>query len=272
LDISRELKNEFLSQDLPKIFKYKFEKSDDKFSKEYFEENQFGYADFDSEDFLSFNTDEQEIQTLLTPMIATESNGLIYPKIFGQVDDLSEKTDIGNLFKIGFVKNKSGDYEIDDETTVTGLNEYVVISEFDDVDSPTYSLTFGQPDTSLLQSSQSYWNLFRLFHQLTEEEKTRNGAKVVELYCYLNENDVSLLDLRRVIFINGVYYRLISIDNFNPLTSTPTKVRLLQIDAVRYDFTSNEIIYKQNQEGLKLLSTNREYLVQTNNNSNVPID
>lgn len=272
LDISREIKNNFLAEELPKVFKYRFENSPDRETKNFFESNDFGYADFDSEDFLSFNFDEQEIKTRLTPMISTETNGLVYPKIFGQTDDLSEKTDVGNVLKIGFVNNKNGYYQIDDETTVTDLNDYVVISEFDNVDSPTYSLTFGDAETTLNQSQPAFWNLFRLFHQLTEEEKTRKGAKVVELYCYLNENDISQLDLRRVVFINGVYYRIVSINNYNPLTSTPTKIELLQIDAVRFDFTSNEIIYKTNQGGFKLLSTNRNQLVTTNKNQNVPID
>jgi hypothetical protein len=271
LDVSRAIKNDYLADSLPIRFKYRFDKSDDLNSKEYFDENQIGYADFDSEVQVDFTTDEQEIKTALTPLIATETNGLIYPKIFAQEDELSEKTDIGKVLKIGFVNERNGAYFLTDDVSQTVQNRYIVLSEFDDVDSPTYSLTFDDAPTTLLQTSPSYWNLFRLFHQLTEEEKTRKGAKIVELWIYLDENDISQLDIRRVVFVNNVFYRIVSIDAFNPLTNSPTKVKLLQIESVKYDFTSNEIIYKMNQGFINLLSTNKNEPIQTNKNKYVQI-
>ena len=83
---------------------------------------------------------------------------------------------------------------------------------------------------------------------------------------------IAELDLRRVIFINGTYYRLVSIDSYNPLNYEPTKVKLLQIDNINYDYTSNDVIYKTLEGGVKVLSENRNGLVITNKNENVQIN
>jgi hypothetical protein len=272
LDVSRELKNLYLADELPKRFIYKFDKSEDVLSKRYFEENQEGYADYISEvPEVDLSRDDQEIKTKLTPLIAQESDGLIYPQFFAQDEGSTDKRSIKNFLKIGFVNKRQGAYFLTDQTGQNVQNEYIVCSEFDDPQAPTYSLTFGEPETDLPQTSPAYWNLFRLFHKLTEEEKTRKGAKIVEAFIYLNENDINQLDLRRVIFINQVYYRLVSIDNYDPTTSSPTKVKLLQIDVVKYDFTSNDIIYKQNQGFIKLLSNNKDQAIQTNKNKYVTV-
>lgn len=270
-DVSRLKKYDFLAEQLPKRFLYRFTNSDDRDVKQYQEANDFGYADFDSEVETDLTQQEQEIKTLLTPLIATqEPNGLIYPHIYTQDNVTDPKGDVGAVLKIGFVRKLQGFYQIEDSTGVTGLNEYIAVTEFDNPLDPVFTLTFGQPQTTLNQAKPAYWNLYRLFHQLTEEEKTRKGAKVVTLYVYLDENDIRQLDIRRVVFIDQVYYRIVKIENFNPLTNAPTKVQLLQIEAVKYDFTSNEIIYKiYTDNNRPVLATNRQELITTNANQNV---
>lgn len=271
-DASRKLINNFLADSLPSRFLYRFNKSEDVAVKKYFEVNQKGYADFDSEVDTNISIEEQTIKTELTPLKTTSQNELIYPLLFKQADNSTDKRSLGKTLKIAFISEQTGVYQIVDGAVNT-YTRYICASEFDDPIKPIYSLTFGPANTDLLQVQPAYWNLYRLFHQLTEEEKTKRGAKIVDLYIYLNENDIALLDLRRVVYINGVYYRIVQISNFNPLTNAPTRVKLLQIEAVKYDFTSNEIIYKNATDSgkAKLLATNTEEgeVITTNKNSNV---
>lgn len=274
LDVSRTKKYEFLSEKLPKNFLYRFQTSADRDVKKYQEANDFGYADFDSQVDTDLSQEDQTITTLLTPLIATqEANGLIYPHVYAQDNITDPKGNVGAVLKIGFVSKRSGFYQIEDPGGVTGLNEYVAVTEFDDPINPNFSLTFGDPQTTLNQNRPAYWNLYRLFHQLTEEERTRLGAKTATVYVYLDENDIRQLDIRRVVFIDQVYYRIVKIENFNPLTTAPTKVELIQIESVKYDFTSNEIIYKIMTDNYRpLLATNKNELITTNANQNVPTD
>jgi len=271
-DVSRQTTYDFLADTLPKRFRYKFGTSLDVDVKNYFDENDTGYADFDSEIDTELSQKDQEIKTQFTPLKAQEQNGLIYPRIFKQSEPTEPKQNLGAVLKIGFVKNLTGEYEIDDGTTVHALTNYVAVTEFDNPRKPTFTLTFGDADTDLLQDKAAYWNMYRLFHQLTEEEKTRKGAKVVTMYVNLNENDIRQLDLRRVVYVDQVYYRIVSIDSFNPLSSKPTRVKLLQIEHVKYDFTSNEIIYKSYNLEQPILATNNNEPIITNKNAYVQTD
>lgn len=267
-DVSRKKRFNFLADKLPQRYLYEMAKSDDVEIKNFFDINQVGYGDYDSEVPSDINTNEIKIKTTISPIKTTEQNGLIYPLLYKQENPLADKRGLGNLFKIAFVSEQIGYYEIDDGG-VNSLNRYICASEFDDPKKPIHALTFGPPLTSLLQTQSAYWNLYRLFHQLTEEEKTRKGAKVVSMFIYLDENDINQLDIRRVVYVSGVYYRIVQIVNFNPLTTKPTLVKLLQIEYVNYDFTSNEIIYKTMGADDRVLATNKNEPIITNTNKNV---
>ena len=268
-DVSRLKKFQYLAESLPKRFLYNFANSEDVEIKKFLDLNGVGYGDYISEVDINFTSTDQVIKTSLTPIKATLTNNLIYPLLYKQDNDLAPKESLGNLFKIAFVKELQGFYGVKENALVTTLDRYIYAGEFDDPLSPTHSLTFGVPDTSLLQSQAPYWNLWRLFHEQTENEQTKKGAKVVELYVYLNENDINQLDIRRVVFINNVFYRIVQIVNYNPLSNKPTQVKLLQIEAVQYDFTSNEIIYKTFDAEQRLISTNKNEPFISNINRNL---
>lgn len=271
LDVSRTIQNKFLADVLPKRYRYNFSESEDVLVKQFKEANNVGYADYTSEVPIDFTNSEEIVKTSLTPLISSqEDNGLIYPKLFTQDNPGDPKGDLGAVLKIGFVSKRPGYAVITDGVTPTSILEYIHVGEFDNPIDPTYSLTFGEALTSIPQQSPAYWTLYRLFHEQTEIEKTRKGAKLVTLWVYLNPNDIALLDLRRVVFINQVYYRIVQIKNYDPLKKQPTQVELLQIEAVKYDFTSNEIIYKTaSGDDLRILATNRNEPVNTNINENV---
>lgn len=268
-DVSRKKTFNFLADKLPQRYIYEMAKAEDVEIKNFFDLNEVGYGDYDSEVPSDINTNEIKIKTSISPIKATEQNGLIYPLLYKQEDENSEKRGLGNLFKIAFLSEQAGYWQLRQGGQLNGNNRYLCASEFDDPKKPIHALTFGTPATNLLQSQGAYWNLYRLFHKLTEEEKTRKGAKIVSMYIYLDENDINQLDIRRVVYVSGVYFRIVQISNFNPLTTAPTLVKLLQIEHVNYDFTSNEIIYKTMGASDPLLATNKNEPIITNTNKNV---
>lgn len=269
LDYAKLMTSDYLADKLPKLYKYMFSKSDDVLNK-IDNDADSPYADYDSPVNVDFSIKTQKIETVFAPLITQEKNGLQYPLEYVDNDGVKEK--LSAFLKIGFVSRQSGDWELRDQFAVINYaTQYLRISEFSDLINPNYSLTFGDADAKIQLNTFPYWNLYRLFHQLTEEEQTRDGSKIIEAYFNLNENDIAQLDLRRAWFVNGVYYRIISVDNFNPLTNASTKVKLLQIEQPRFDFTSNEMIYKMASYSTKVLTTNSTKLINTQQ-GNVQLD
>ena len=174
------------------------------------------------------------------------------------------KSECSQSLKLGFVSYETGSWSIKDKFgTVTNLTQYTKITEFDSVTNPNYSLTFGDANTKLDLLTKPYWNLYKLFHELTEKENTRKGSKIITAFFNLNENDIKELDLRVPWFVNGVYYRIVEIADFNPLLNASTKVSLLQVEQPKFDFTSNEMIYKMAETSTQVLTTNKNQIVTT---------
>ena len=267
LDLAQTINADYLADKLPQFYKYIFKTSSDNANVTWNNQNSIGYADFDSEVDIDFTNKEQKITTAFSPLIVQEKNGLYYPQEYG-LNNL-EKSTLGASLKLGFMTKQSGDWELRDELGGTqSLNEYWQIAEFDSITNPNYSLTYGTPSPFIPLNKSAYWNLWNLFHSLTEEEQTRSGSKEIVAYFNLNENDIAELDLRRAWFVNGVYFRLIEIAKFNPLSNGTTKVRLLQIETPFFDFTSNEIIYSnafKNNPNSRVLATTSGELVKTKN-------
>ena len=267
LDLAQTINADYLADKLPQFYKYIFKSSSDNANVTWNNQNSIGYADFDSEVDIDFTNKEQKITTAFSPLIVQEKNGLYYPQEYG-LNNL-EKSTLGASLKLGFMTKQSGDWELRDELGGTqSLDEYWQIAEFDSITNPNYSLTYGTPSPFIPLNKSAYWNLWNLFHSLTEEEQTRSGSKEIVAYFNLNENDIAELDLRRAWFVNGVYFRLIEIAKFNPLSNGTTKVRLLQIETPFFDFTSNEIIYSnafKNNPNSRVLATTSGELVKTKN-------
>ncbi len=267
VDRSKIRSSDYLADSLPRRYRYQFRVSDDVLNTNYNELNDLPYADYDSIVDVDFSTDDSAIPTIFSPLISQLKNGLVYPIEYA-FDNVS-KTGIGSFLKIGFTSRESGNWELEGQAGVVNMDQYVRISEFDEISKPNYALTFGDANTQLPLSTIPYWNVYRLFHKLTEEEQTRDGSKIVTMYFNLNENDISLLDLTRVWEVDGVYFRIISIDSFNPISNKSTKVRLLQVDSPDFDYTSNEMIFNLKGipfvlggDGSKLLTTNKNQYVQ----------
>tara|TARA_R110002153_G_scaffold189041_1_gene341881 strand:+ start:12865 stop:15276 length:2412 start_codon:yes stop_codon:yes gene_type:complete len=261
LDISRLIDSDYLADKLPSVYQYKFKASDDLLN-DIDNRSGFPYADFNSVVDIEYADKTLVIPTEFSPIISQRKNGLYYPleyKLNGAV-----KENIGAFLKIGFVNRENQEFQILDElSVVTNVPSYNRISEFNDVSNPNYSLTFGDADEKIGLLSTPYWTLYRLFHQLTEEENTRHGSKIITAYFNLNENDIANLNLTIPWFVNGVYYRIVEISNFNPLSNQSTKVSLLQIEQPKFDFTSNQMIYKMSNLWTPVISDNNKQILKT---------
>ena len=267
LDISKVIESDYLADKLPKVFSYRFKPSDDILN-EIDNKDLEPYADFDSVVDIDYADSTKVIPIEFSPVITQEKNGLNYPLEYKDNGGLKEN--LGAFLKIGFTSRVDGDWELEGfDGTILPCPKYNRISEFDDLTNPNYSLTFGDANAKVPLNTVPYWNLYRLFHQLTEEEHTRDGSKVITAYFNLNENDIANLDLRVPWFVNGVYYRIVSVSDFNPTLNESTKVTLLQVESPKFDFTSNQMIYKMAELDTPVLSDNKQQIVNTQLKENV---
>ena len=104
------------------------------------------------------------------------------------------------------------------------LSQVVISNGYENVD---YNLSFSDinHDTVISSSQQKLRGLFYNYYSKMIAQLKQN-PRVKVLYINLSKLDISKLDFRKLIFIDGSYYRLNKIIDFKPHDKQSTKVEL----------------------------------------------
>jgi hypothetical protein len=60
-------------------------------------------------------------------------------------------------------------------------------------------------------------------------EITDKNSKLLTCYILLNSLEIQNLDFSKLIYIDGVLFRLNKVENYNPIIYTTSKVELLKV-------------------------------------------
>jgi len=118
-------------------------------------------------------------------------------------------------------------------TYYTGLTTYPYCGMMDDPDAPTVSLDFEAPYevyyTPSFGATYSNNNLYNKYWSQFIDEITDQESKLIIAYFYLNPLDMHRLDFRNKIFVDGHYYFINKISDYNPTANEVTQVELIKI-------------------------------------------
>jgi len=168
-----------------------------------------------------------------TPNVGNYGMGIAHPRIY-QLDGTNKKTIAANI-RILYcaVKTSPNAYTYKQQgQTDLATNEYLYAGMEDDPFNPTVSLMFGPPKEVYYNYVQAYFttnNLYNRYHRNYLKNLIDKDAKFVTKYLWLNEKDIYLFDFRNRLFIDGAYYIVNKIENYNPLELTSTKVELVKL-------------------------------------------
>lgn len=112
------------------------------------------------------------------------------------------------------------------------LYDYLYAGMEDDPFNPTYSLAFDFPKEVYYNYVQAQFtdnNLYNRYHKNYLRNLIDRDAKFITKYLWLNEKDIYLFNFRNRLFIDGAYYIVNKIENYNPLELTSTKVELVKL-------------------------------------------
>jgi hypothetical protein len=172
-----------------------------------------------------------------TPQVGNYGMGIAMPKIYQQSEQggvVTKKTIAANI-RILYCAVKTSPnaytYKQQGQTDLV-TNEYLYAGMEDDPFNPTVSLMFGPPKEVYYNYINAYFttnNLYNRYHRNYLKNLIDKDAKFVTKYLWLNEKDIYLFDFRNRLFIDGAYYIVNKIENYNPLELTSTKVELVKL-------------------------------------------
>lgn len=217
-----------------RYYQFKYKQDNDLYNENYRKKYAEGYGDriFDTEfDFVK-DTDTTEVIFSASVLYRATGTDKIYPAIYkvgsGGVE---ESMDFNiRIFQAKYITGRTG-YAIKDGNTnkQSNVTTYTYVGHLDDPYNPTNDINFGAPKEVFYQATTyPTTNLFNAYYSDYMAEITDKDSKLLTCNALLNTIDIYNLDFGKLIWIDGVLFRLNTIEGYNPMDYTTTKVSLLK--------------------------------------------
>lgn len=190
------------------VFKFGFQNDDDLINKDYSEKYPEVYGDYEVAIDNDFVNGTKEIKPIFAASPATRRN---VTSFIGEVTYLAKDEDVPRDAKIRMV-------------WYNGL-------ETDNITSPTVAIRFDLAPSELYYSTSTLTNatLYGKFWAKYIDEITDKDSKMVICNMALTALDIANFKFTDNIFVDGHFFRVNKIIDFNPLSDGLTKVELLKI-------------------------------------------
>lgn len=235
LDRDSEIKITPMSELDAKTFLYSYTDDDDHYNKDYREETKQTYGELSVTILNDFSekTQKNEIKFAPTPVSDYQINDRVAPFFVEKNDEgmKPKKVKPRLLFYNGVQTCSSWTLKDNQDDTGSALEIYPYCGMWDSPNSPEETLEFGMPeklyfDTSVIPTN----NLYKRFHRAKLKNVTDKNARLFEGSFKLTPKDIADFDFRDLIFIDGSYWRVNQIKDFDPIGSDKlTKVVLYKI-------------------------------------------
>lgn len=223
----------------PKTFKFSYKNGGSFFEKRYQQSYTQGYGTRIYNVENEFNTGDvsKEIVAGCGIMAGYTSSSRIAPRYF-DMDQNGNVKPVAPGFRILFGRYAS--YPKDAGFFVfetTPFDKYPYAGTLDNPYEPTLDILFGVPRelyySNNTETNAIYrytdGNLFNTYWKNFVDTYTNKDAKKIIAYLQLTPVDMNNLDFRKLIYINGVLFYLLSVTDYKPNNDESTKVELLKV-------------------------------------------
>lgn len=243
MDVGKPLVLKPMSELNARYYLFKYKEDSDYYNEQYKKRFNLTYGTNKFDTGFEFAKEETSVDLIFssTPLVGYDVGGKVYPTIFkrtGDVVGVGEETMDHNI-RIMQSKLITGvaSYDIikiqDGSTTVlTTTNEYFYAGHFNDPYTPTIDINYTIPSLLYYQPTNIddiSVNLFTLYWIQYMYEIIDQDSRLLVANFRLNEQDINQLDFSKLIFIQGVLYRLNKIIDYNATQRNTCKVELLKV-------------------------------------------
>jgi hypothetical protein len=218
-----------------RYYQFKYKSDNDFYNDNYKKKFNENYADnlYDTEfDFVK-DTDVTEIIFASSPLYQATGTDKIYPVIYKKSNENTKEDKMDSVIRILQAKKFTGVTSwsiLVNSSVISSFGEYGYAGHLDDPYSPSNDINFGAPK-EIYFNATTYptTNLFNAYYSDYMAEITDKNSKLLTCYVLLNSLDIQNLDFSKLIYIDGVLFRLNKVENYNPINYTTSKVELLKV-------------------------------------------
>lgn len=240
-----------------KRYSFTYKEDSDHYNKVYKDAHNRIYGDAIFEINNDFLKDENKNEVIFspTPAVGSRMHNRVVPtflkydqnNINSSMTDISQKegqdTNIRILYYAG-LKTCQRWFHISEITTNNDFTVYPYANHLNDPTASTLDLNFGVPLQIFFQTSFYTSNtLYNVYWSDLMGSITDPDSKIVTAYLNLKPTDILQLSFKKLYLIDGNYYRLNKIFDYDPLSVKVTKVEFLKVrKAVAFNGQGNTII------------------------------
>jgi hypothetical protein len=192
----------------------------------------YGQQQYDIQnDFLKGEV-KNEVIFSPTPLVNTIGHDRVISKIYG-VDTNGQIKPTNSNIRIlyyGGLKNTAFQWSHIASSGTTLRSDYAYAGHLDDVDLPTFDLSFGVPrEVNYNPTRYTANNLYNKYWRDYIEQIADKDSKLFVGYFYLNEFDVQSLDFRDSFFFENEVWRLNKIIDYDRINNQTTKCEFIKL-------------------------------------------
>jgi hypothetical protein len=236
IDRSKSMSIKPMSELNSRYYQFKYKQDNDYYAENYRKKYNEGYGDrlYDTE--FDFVTQTSSTEVIFASSILWQKTGTdkVYPAIY-KLSNTTVEDSMDSVIRILQAQKISSvaSWKItqDDGTTAysTQTNYGYAGHLFFSSGIPTEDINFGAPkELQISVSSYPTTNLFNAFYSNYMSEITDKDSRLLVCNALLNTVDILNLDFSKIVWIDGVAFRLNKVDAFNPMEYTTTKIELLK--------------------------------------------
>lgn len=232
LDVSKPLIQKPVGTQTGKKFTYRYKADTDYHNKLYSDTYGEVYGSQTVEVINDFNTNEQstEVGFSPTPLVGYATHDRVLSAIVTGNVNAPTKHNIRLLYYGGLTTTATNWTLVTALSGAHSLPAFPYAGHLDNVAAPTLDLCFGVPQT-VYYATTNYTdgNLYNVYHADFVQELTSPSGKFVEAQFSLRANDISTLTFRKLWYVMGAFFRLQSIEDYDPVTNLLCRVKLLKV-------------------------------------------
>ena len=240
LDRSKPIRVKPMSELNARYYEFAFKDDSDYYNDLYKKRYNKAYGSLVYDSAFEFAKETETVELIFsgTPLVGYSGKDKVYSTIFKSNNNIEESID-SNIRLLQAKKMAALSYNIlaDDGTTILSSQvNYGYAGHLNDPDAPTNDLQFGVPEELFftLKTGGINVNQFNTYWSTYMAEITDKDNRLLTGIFKLNYKDIYTLDFSKFIYLNGCYWRLNKIEDFNATDEDTCKVELLKVVNMSY--------------------------------------
>ena len=256
LDRSQPISIKPMSELNSRYYEFKFKEDSDYYNELYKKRYNLPYGSylFDTEFEFANEKNSAELIFSPTPLVGYDGEDKIYSTIYKRTDANIQHSSSDGSFITGNVEERidSNIRILQAKKITTGIGSWDIVDtfgnalgsytafpyagHFDDPIHPTNDLNFSVPKEFFYQISTGAFNVnqFNVYWLPYMYEIIDQDSRMLTATFRLNEQDINALDFSKLIWIDGVLFRLNKISDYNAAERDKCKVELLKVIELKY--------------------------------------